>query len=112
MSRRNNGVYEPEFRLVLIIVTLILGGMSFFGFGWSLEVEDPWIGPAIFYGLQYFSVGFMTIAVGVHVPTDKAFTDLNLNRYTAISPTAIATKLQKHLQPSIFETSIVLVRRP
>ncbi|KAK5680245.1 hypothetical protein LTS10_007172 [Elasticomyces elasticus] len=63
MARRNGGVYEPEFRLVIIIVTLILGGISFFGFGWSLEVHDPWIGPVIFYGIQYFSVGFMNIAV-------------------------------------------------
>lgn len=63
MSRRNNGVYEPEFRLVIIIVTLILGGMSFFGFGISLQSQDPWIGPVVFYGLQYFSVGFMTIAI-------------------------------------------------
>lgn len=63
MSRRNNGIYEPEFRLVIIIVTLLLGGMSFFGFGMSLQAQDPWIGPVFFYGLQYFSVGFMTIAV-------------------------------------------------
>lgn len=63
MARRNGGIYEPEFRLVIISVCLVLGGMSFFGFGWSLSVEDPWIGPVIFYGLQYFSVGFMTIAV-------------------------------------------------
>lgn len=63
MSRRNNGVYEPEFRLTIIIVCLVLGGMSFFGFGWSLQVHDPWIGPVILYGLQYFSVGFMSIAV-------------------------------------------------
>lgn len=63
MSRRNGGIYEPEFRLVLISIALVLGGMSFFGFGWSLEVEDPWIGPVIFYGLQYFSVGFVTIAI-------------------------------------------------
>lgn len=63
MARRNGGIYEPEFRLVLVFVTLILGGISFFGFGWSLQVQDPWIGPVIFYGLQYFSVGFMTIAV-------------------------------------------------
>ncbi|KAI1212100.1 MFS general substrate transporter [Annulohypoxylon truncatum] len=63
MSRRNGGIYEPEFRLVLIVITLTLGGMSFFGFGWSLQEQDPWIAPAIFYGLQYFSVGFMSIAV-------------------------------------------------
>ncbi|KAL1964866.1 hypothetical protein VTN77DRAFT_6368 [Rasamsonia byssochlamydoides] len=63
MSRCNKGIYEPEFRLVIIVVTLVLGGMSFFGFGMSLQAEDPWIGPVIFYGLQYFSVGFMSIAV-------------------------------------------------
>ena len=34
------------------VVTLIVGGISFFGFGWSLQVQDPWIGPVIFYGLQ------------------------------------------------------------
>jgi len=63
MSRRNGGIYEPEFRLLLIIITLIVGGISFFGFGWSISIADPWIGPVIFYGLQYFSVGFMSIAV-------------------------------------------------
>ena len=63
MARRNKGVYEPEFRLTLVIVTLVCGGLSFFGFGWSLEVHDPWIAPVIFYGLQYFSVGFLNIAV-------------------------------------------------
>ncbi|KAI1397893.1 MFS general substrate transporter [Hypoxylon fuscum] len=63
MSRRNGGIYEPEFRLVLVAITFLLGGMSFFGFGWSLQKQDPWIAPVIFYGLQYFSVGFMTIAV-------------------------------------------------
>ena len=42
MSRRNKGIYEPEFRLVLISVSLVLGGISFFRFGWSLQVQDPW----------------------------------------------------------------------
>jgi MFS family permease len=84
MSRKNGGVYEPEFRLVIIIVPLILGGMSFFGFGISLQVQDPWIGPVFFYGLQYFSVGFMTIAVYGYL-TDchrdkapEAFASINL----------------------------------
>lgn len=63
LSRRNNGVYEPEFRLVIITVTLIIGGMSFFGFGISLQAKDPWIGPVFFYGLQYFSVGFINVAI-------------------------------------------------
>jgi hypothetical protein len=48
---------------VLVIITLIIGEMSFFGFGWSIQKRDPWIGPVIFYGMQYFGVGFMSIAV-------------------------------------------------
>jgi MFS family permease len=84
MSRRNNGIYEPEFRLIIIVVTLTLGGMSFFGFGMSLQAQDPWIGSVIFYGLQYFSVGFMSIAVYGYI-TDchrdkapEAFAAINL----------------------------------
>ncbi|KUL89641.1 hypothetical protein ZTR_00559 [Talaromyces verruculosus] len=84
MSRKNGGVYEPEFCLVIIIVPLILGGMSFFRFGISLQNEDPWISPVFFYGLQYFSVGFMTIAVYGYL-TDchrdkapEAFASINL----------------------------------
>ncbi|KAI0172984.1 MFS general substrate transporter [Hypoxylon sp. FL1284] len=63
MSRRNGGIYEAEFRLVLIVISFVVGGLSFFGFGWSLQVQDHWIVPVVFYGLQYFGVGFMTIAV-------------------------------------------------
>jgi len=84
MARRNKGIYEPEFRLVIISVSLILGGISFFGFGWSLSVGDPWIVPVVFYGIQYFSVGFMTIAVYGYL-TDchrdkapEAFASINL----------------------------------
>jgi hypothetical protein len=30
MNQKNSGVYDPEFRLVIVVVPLILGGMSFF----------------------------------------------------------------------------------
>ena len=51
MARRNGGTYKPEFRLVIISISLVLGSVSFFGFGWDLEVQDLWIDPVIFYGL-------------------------------------------------------------
>ncbi|KAI0484297.1 MFS general substrate transporter [Xylariaceae sp. FL0804] len=63
LARRNGGVYEPEFRLALVAVPLALGGAAFFGFGWSLQARDPWAAPAVWYGVQYFAVGYMTIAV-------------------------------------------------
>ncbi|KAH9888636.1 major facilitator superfamily domain-containing protein [Xylariomycetidae sp. FL2044] len=54
MSRRNGGLYEPEFRLVMaapVAVTTVVGLM---GFGWSADVNDPWIVPTIFFGVVSF----------------------------------------------------------
>jgi MFS family permease len=34
LTRRNDGVYEPEFRMVLVIPQLILGCAGLYGFGW------------------------------------------------------------------------------
>jgi hypothetical protein len=54
MSRRNGGLYEPEFRLVMampVAVTTVIGLM---GFGWSAEVHDAWIVPTIFFGVISF----------------------------------------------------------
>ncbi|KAI0399251.1 major facilitator superfamily domain-containing protein [Xylaria palmicola] len=54
MARRNGGLYEPEFRLVMaapITVTTVLG---LIGFGWSADVGDPWIAPTVFFGVVSF----------------------------------------------------------
>jgi hypothetical protein len=54
MSRRNGGLYEPEFRLVMaapVAVTTVIGLM---GFGWSADVHDAWIVPTIFFGVISF----------------------------------------------------------
>ncbi|KAF7535952.1 hypothetical protein G7054_g4936 [Neopestalotiopsis clavispora] len=54
MARRNGGLYEPEFRLVMaapIAVTTVIGLM---GFGWSAEVHDHWIVPTVFFGVVSF----------------------------------------------------------
>ncbi|KAF8862589.1 MFS general substrate transporter [Acephala macrosclerotiorum] len=54
MSRRNGGLYEPEFRLVMaapVAVTTVIGLM---GFGWSAQAHDAWIVPTIFFGVISF----------------------------------------------------------
>ncbi|KAK1978722.1 major facilitator superfamily transporter [Colletotrichum cereale] len=54
MARRNGGLYEPEFRLVMaapVAVTTVIGLM---GFGWSAQERDHWIVPTIFFGLISF----------------------------------------------------------
>ncbi|KAE8442086.1 hypothetical protein EG329_003844 [Mollisiaceae sp. DMI_Dod_QoI] len=54
MSKRNGGLYEPEFRLVMaapVTVTTVIGLM---GFGWSAQEHDAWIVPTIFFGIISF----------------------------------------------------------
>ncbi|GFF51664.1 uncharacterized MFS-type transporter C1271.10c [Aspergillus udagawae] len=54
MSRRNGGVYEPEFRLVMAIPIALSTSAGLMAFGWSAEVKDSWIVPTIFFGLISF----------------------------------------------------------
>ncbi|KAI0602523.1 major facilitator superfamily domain-containing protein [Biscogniauxia sp. FL1348] len=54
MARRNGGLYEPEFRLVMaapVAITTVIGLM---GFGWSASVNDAWIVPTVFFGIVSF----------------------------------------------------------
>ena len=54
MSRRNGGVYEPEFRLVMAIPVAISTCIGLMGFGWSAEERDNWIVPTVFFGIISF----------------------------------------------------------
>lgn len=61
LARWNNGIYEPEFRLSLNVLTLILGVIGFFGFGATLQNAAPWAGPVVLYGFIYFAMSFLNI---------------------------------------------------
>lgn len=54
MARRNGGVYEPEYRLLMSIPILISTAIGLMGFGWSVEVHDASIVPTIFFGVISF----------------------------------------------------------
>jgi len=54
MAKRNGGLYEPEFRLVMAIPVAITTVIGLMGFGWSAEVHDSWIVPTIFFGVISF----------------------------------------------------------
>ncbi|KAF4448197.1 hypothetical protein F53441_8358 [Fusarium austroafricanum] len=54
MSRRNGGLYEPEFRLVMAIPILISTCIGLMGFGWSAEEKDHWMVPTFFFGVVSF----------------------------------------------------------
>jgi hypothetical protein len=54
MAKRNGGLYEPEFRLVMAIPITISTVIGLIGFGWSAHDHDAWIVPTIFFGIISF----------------------------------------------------------
>ena len=54
MSRRNGGLYEPEFRLVMAVPITIATCIGLMGYGWSAQEKDNWIVPTVFFGIISF----------------------------------------------------------
>lgn len=54
MAARNNGLYEPEFRLVMAFPVLVATCAGLMGYGWSAAEENHWIVPIIFFGTISF----------------------------------------------------------
>ncbi|KAJ7108064.1 MFS general substrate transporter [Mycena crocata] len=56
LSKRNKGIFEPEFKLLPIILYLIFGVMGFVGFGMVLQRGEHWIAPVMFTSIANFGI--------------------------------------------------------
>lgn len=54
LARRNGGLYEPEFRLLMTLPVAITTVAGLMGFGWSAEAGNHWMVPTFFFGLISF----------------------------------------------------------
>jgi Major Facilitator Superfamily len=54
MAKRNDGVFEPEFRLVMAPIIALSTTIGLIGFGWSAYVHDQWMVPTFFFGVVSF----------------------------------------------------------
>jgi len=63
LARRNHGIYEPEFRLVLMVVVIVLGAIGFYGFGATINAQTQWAGPVLTYGLANMALAFASTCV-------------------------------------------------
>lgn len=54
MAKRNGGLYEPEFRLIMALPIGISTVIGLMGFGWSAQERDHWIVPTVFLGIISF----------------------------------------------------------
>ncbi|OCL06393.1 MFS transporter-like protein [Glonium stellatum] len=86
MARHNKGVFEPEFRLTLMLVAVPLSTAGFLGFGISVEQKQPLPWLLLFASLHALSVGFATQASLTYVidchPKDanQAFVTINFTK--------------------------------
>lgn len=63
MIRLNKGVYEPEFRILLVIFQLVFGGTGLYGFGYVAGdvARYGWLIPDVF--LMFVIIGMVMGAV-------------------------------------------------
>jgi MFS family permease len=92
MARRNDGVYEPEFRLVMAIPIAITSVIGLMGFGWSAHERDNWFVPTFFFGVISFgcslgSTTAITFAVDSYRQyAGEALVTLNFTKSKSYSP--------------------------
>ncbi len=69
MTRRNHGVYEPEFRIVLVIAQLIFGCAGLYGFGVTAAnaTKYGWFWPDFFYALEVMGMVLGAVASALYI---------------------------------------------
>ncbi|RDL36610.1 MFS general substrate transporter [Venustampulla echinocandica] len=84
MTRRNGGIYEPEFRIVLVIPQLILGCTGLYLFGATSTpaglIKHGWIVPVVAFGLQV--AGMVIGAVAASLYLVDAHRDIAVEAFT------------------------------
>ena len=59
MARRNNGIYEPEFRLVIMIPYVLMAVAGLVAFGASITAQEAWPVPVVL-GFGMFTLAYTT----------------------------------------------------
>ncbi|KAK9374404.1 major facilitator superfamily domain-containing protein, partial [Lipomyces chichibuensis] len=86
MTKRNNGTYEPEFRLLMVVAVAVSVAIGLMGFGWSAYDDNIWVVPTVFFGIISFgcclgSTTAITFAVDSYkMYAGEALVTLNLTK--------------------------------
>ncbi|KAL3422998.1 Protein HOL1-like protein 2 [Phlyctema vagabunda] len=76
MSKKNGGIFEPEFRLPIMVSYLLFTVTGFYAWGQAAEAQDPWPVAVIVglgfinFGIQLGTTGIVTYVIDCH--RDKA----------------------------------------
>lgn len=71
LTKRNGGIYEPEFRILLVIPQLIFGCMGLYGFAitsvGTLAGEYHWAVPIMFFGFEVCGMVIGAVASSLYI---------------------------------------------
>ncbi|KAF2873766.1 MFS transporter-like protein [Massariosphaeria phaeospora] len=116
MARKNNGVFEPEFRLTLMLVATPLATVGFVGFGMSVQQGAPLVWPVVFMCIHSLSIPFanqasLTYVIDCH-PKDanQAFVTINFAKavFTFLATTYANGWLAQMGPRGVFDTIAVI----
>lgn len=63
LTKKNRGIYEPEFRLPMVVIVIFLGTVGFFGFGATVHYQTHWSGPVLAFGFANMAMAFASTCV-------------------------------------------------
>ncbi|TQN68696.1 Protein HOL1 [Colletotrichum shisoi] len=86
MTRRNGGIYEPEFRIVMVLPMFVVGGMGLYGFAITsaglASREYHYSIPLIFFGLEVAGMVIGAVASSLYIV--DAYRDLAIEGFTVM----------------------------
>lgn len=86
LTRRNGGVYEPEFRILLVIPQLILGGIGLYGWGITADGmllrKYNVVVPLTFFGLEVAGMVIGAVASSLYIV--DAYRELPSSPYSVL----------------------------
>lgn len=67
MIRQNKGLYEPEFRILLVFPQLVFGCVGLYGFGATANHVKHWIWPELFFSLEVMGMVIGAVASALYI---------------------------------------------
>ncbi|GAB0136031.1 hypothetical protein EsDP_00004348 [Epichloe bromicola] len=84
LTRRNKGIYEPEFRLLLVVPMIVTAGVGLYGFGFTsdrlLTGQYSYIVPLVFFASEVGGMVIGTVASSLYIV--DAYRDLRVEGFT------------------------------
>ncbi|KAI2630112.1 major facilitator superfamily domain-containing protein [Xylaria nigripes] len=96
LAKKNRGIYEPEFRLPLVIISFLIGVTGFFGFGATVHYQTHWSGPVLCFGLANMSLAFSTTSIFGYIIdshkelSEEAFVAINARSFLTFGTVYVA----------------------